>query len=213
VAARVNDYLNGYIHNLKPLDKPSWLDTALDIYIPIVFNGKLIRDARTRSFENQNMRLELMPSFEDELVLDIGCNTGFITYHIAKTAKRVIGIDNNESTLYIPKSILNNPHNEIRNIEFHNTPLEWVATRPWARKYFDTVVYLSVMGIDKIEKIMPRLALMAKHRVILEPTNKEKRTPEQVRDYCNKVLGQYGRVEFLGNTDYQGRGMFAVYLR
>ena len=213
VSDRVNDYINGYEKANNPLVDPNWLDTTLDIYIPIVFNGKLIRDAHVRSLEKQNTRLQLFPSFEGELVLDIGCNTGFITYHIAKTAKRVIGIDNNETTLYIPKRILNNPHNEIRNVEFHNAYLEWVATRQWARKYFDSVVHLSILDIDRIERLMPQLTLMAKHRVILEPTNYKSQTPEQILDHCSQVLGKYGRVEFLGNTDYQGRSMFAVYLR
>ncbi len=211
VAARVNDYINGYLQNLKTTDNPSWLDTVLDIYIPIIFNGKLIRDARYRSFDKQKTRLQLLPSFKDELVLDIGCNTGFITYHIARTAKRVVGIDNNETTLYIPKYILNNPLNEIRNVEFHHAPLEWLASRSWAKKYFDSVIHLSILDMDRIERLMPRLTFLARRRVIIEPTNYKKRTPEQILDDA-KVLEKYGRVELLGHTDYQGRGMFAVYL-
>ncbi len=89
--------------------------------------------------------------------------------------------------------------------------MAWLV-RVWARKYFDSIVYLSILDIDRIERLMPQLSLIARNRVILEPTNYKGRNQKQIVDDCSKVLGKYGRVEFLGYTDYQGRGMFAVYL-
>ena len=80
--------------------------------MPVVYNDTLIQDISQRTYKNQQKRLNLLPSFKGQSVLDIECNTGFLTYRIAKEADYCYGIDINPATLVIPGEKSPDPGNK-----------------------------------------------------------------------------------------------------
>jgi ubiquinone/menaquinone biosynthesis C-methylase UbiE len=57
-----------------------------------------------RQEEQDYMESELLKAFTNRRVLDIGSGTGYWTQRISRTAKRIVGIDINESVLEIARS-------------------------------------------------------------------------------------------------------------
>jgi SAM-dependent methyltransferase len=186
----------------------SFLDTNLDLYMPVMYNDIILFEPR-RNAEAQKIRMNLLPSFKNETVLDIGCNTGFLTYSLAKTAEFVFGIDHNSATIKIPKDILSYKNN-INNVAFHETTIWYIYK--YIREPVDNLLVLSIYHINQIPAIIPLISQYCKKHLYIEPTNHGNNTKEFIKDNHSKVLSHYGKVELLGYTDYQNRGLFQITL-
>ncbi|MBN2441754.1 MAG: methyltransferase domain-containing protein [Spirochaetales bacterium] len=183
----------------------TFLDDKLDIYMPVVYKDVLLYETR-RSLAAQHVRINLLPSFEGETLLDIGCNAGYLTYYLAQTAAFCYGVDNNPSTIVIPRDILS--YKNRTNVEFHECPfwlLYKVLTKP-----VDNILFLSIFNSTEINDIFPVLKSYCRKNIYIEPTNYEGLKGEYLVEKNMQLFKKYGEVTFLGITDYQGRGLFRI---
>ena len=88
---------------------------------------------------------------ENDLVLDIGCGNGALTYDVARKAKRVVGIDSNERSIEIARSRFAG-----ENIEF----ISGDALTSLPDKKFDVVILSNVL--EHIERRIEFLASLQK---------------------------------------------------
>ena len=99
--------------------------------------------------------------FEDKIVIDVGCNSGYFTYDISKYSKKVIGVENNPdyyNQTYITSKYIKRSHSFL-NMDiatFINQEYEYNAVFACRILY-----HLSNKDIDLIKKIMlPRCKIV-----------------------------------------------------
>ena len=181
-------------------------ENSCNIYIPVVVNGELIHDGNRRKLENQHIRLNLFPDMTGESILDVGFNSGYILFQLKKKyGGECTGIDNDKNMFWIAQKI-----KEIEKLDvnlylsdFNNIDLNI------ARKY-DNVLYLGLTLYVGILKILPKLLMLAKKRVIIEPANHEGKSKEEIKKYVKDLCNLEYKAKLLGFTDYQHRGLIQI---
>jgi SAM-dependent methyltransferase len=185
----------------------------VNVYIPIYANDELIWDAEKRKHENQHLRLNHI-NVEGKNVLDLGCNTGYISFQLADKAKSIVGIDKDPKVLEICNLI--KEIDQIDNVEFlefnkwnlekDNNLLENHKNYP-----FDVALNLSNFHIEETVRELKLWGHIAKVWYI-EPTNHQTHFTEQEETIrqAKEEFSQFGEVEFLTYTDYQDRGLFKL---
>ena len=178
----------------------------LNFQDPIVFKNIILADGK-RSFKDQEKRLALLPSFENEIVLDVECDTGFITREIAKTARYCIGTSQDGGIVTIPKYILNK-NNIITNVEFHElSNINWLQRNN--NKGADTLLLLHTQNVFKIFKTLPRFMDLCNKRIILETVIDPESKKNNIKKITNN-LNNFGETSFLGYTGYEDKGLFQI---
>lgn len=126
---------------------------------------------------------------EGDVVLDIGCGNGALTFDLAKKSKKVIGIDFNKRNIEIAKE------------KYYVSNTEYIigdATNHNFREKFDTVVLSNVLEhienriefLNKIKKLAPKILI---------------RVPMQNRDWITlykKEIGIEWRLDETHFTEY-----------
>lgn len=186
----------------------------LNIYIPIYAGGELIWDAQHRKHENQHIRLDKI-NVENKTVLDIGCNTGYISFRLANQAKHIIGIDKDPDILEVCNLI--KEIDQVTNVDFieidkykvFDSPVNILSQNP--NYPFDVALNLSNFDIDITVRELKYWGNAAKVWYI-EPTNHPDhfKDKDEFKKYGIEQFSQFGEVEFLTYTDYQHRGMFKL---
>ena len=198
---------------LGELSKHSDLKQRVNVYIPIYANDELIWDAEKRKHENQHLRLNHI-NVEGKNVLDLGCNTGYISFQLASKAKSIVGIDKDPQVLEICNLI--KEIDQIDNVEFIETN-KWDLTQEnnpviTHKNYpFDVALNLSNFHIEETVRELELWGHVAKVWYI-EPTNHQTHFTEQEETIrqAKEEFSQFGEVEFLTYTDYQDRGLFKL---
>ncbi|MBN2441755.1 MAG: hypothetical protein JXJ04_10420 [Spirochaetales bacterium] len=178
----------------------------LDFRDPVVYNNEILAEGE-RSLKNQQKRLSLLPSFKDEIVLDIECDTGFLCYEIAKTANYCIGVSTKGSKVIIPKYILAKDNN-ISNVEFHDLyNIGWI--RKNNNRCADTILCFYMKNISEVSKIFLKLWDLCSKRILVEPVidnNSKNNNVESIIAF----LDNFGETTFLGYSEYENRGLFQI---
>jgi len=125
----------------------------------------------------------------NDVVLDIGCGNGFVSYDISKKAKTVIGVDMNKKN--IGKAKVDFANNNISYINADATTYDF-------REKFDVIVLSNVLEhiedrisfLEKIKKLAPKILI---------------RVPMIDRDWLTlykKELGMEWRLDSTHFTEY-----------
>lgn len=183
----------------------------VDIYIPVYAGGEVIYDGNKRLYKNQQSRLQYL-DIKGKSVLDMGCNTGFISNYCALNgATSVVAVDLKQNLIdvcnYIKKI------DNISNIDFV-CGLKEDLEKDYSQKYnfpFDIGLNLSNHNIKITVRNLKKYGHLAKVWY-LEPTNHEDHFlfKEETKKQGIEAFSQFGDVEFLTYTDYQDRGLFKL---
>jgi SAM-dependent methyltransferase len=180
--------------------------TKVNLYLPIVIKEKLICEG-IRKLENQHIRFNLLPNMENESILDIGCNTGYILFQLhKKNAGTCAGIDSDKETLQIPKWIVK--FEKLKKINFYN--INFNSIDPSVFQKFDNVLFFSLTDYDGVLEELPKLLKIAYKRVIIEPANHSNKSKEEFKEWVNKLCDLGYKAKLLGFTDYQHRGLVQI---
>ena len=76
-----------------------------------------------RQEEQDLMETELKKAFTGKTLIDIGCGTGYWTQRVSETAKKIVGIDINETVLDIAKSKTYGCPSEFKIMDGYNITL------------------------------------------------------------------------------------------
>jgi len=186
----------------------------VNIYSPICLNGELICDTEKRKHENQHIRLNHI-NVEGKTVLDIGCNTGYISFQLANKAKHIVGMDKDPKVLEICNIIkeLDQVNNtefiEINKWDVFDSPNNLISQHPNCP--FDVALNLSNFDIDVTVQELELWGKIATTWYI-EPTNHPDhfKGKDEFKQYGIEQFSKFGEVEFLTYTDYQDRGLFRL---
>lgn len=181
-------------------------------YSPIKYKGQLIFERlriEKRQFEFRIKKI--LPFIENKSVLDLGTNSGYILFEILKLSnpKYCLGLDINEEILKLPRKQAE--LEGYKNIDFLSS--NFLTDENFEKlDSFDVVLYLSMHNIAQktFEKAVDKAWEKTKEILIIEPTNKQKLNEEQIIKIYTKFFEKYGKVSYLGSTDFENRGLFAI---
>jgi SAM-dependent methyltransferase len=182
----------------------------VDVYVPVYADGEVICNRGARKHENQEVRLKHL-DVNGKTVIDLGCNTGYISTHCARNgATKVVGIDLRQDLIDICNYIkeiegLNNTHFEVADKYLYTEALT---------ETFDIGLHMSNFGYERTIDDLNKYSHIAKVWYV-EPTNhphwEEGQWDEaRIRQWGQEKLSKFGQVEFLTLTDYQDRGFFRL---
>lgn len=228
------EYLQRY---LKLVELKELVYNSEHCYLPVVVNGKLIRDGKRRFAENQHMRLDYF-DVEGKTVVDFGSNTGYLTIEcLKKGASYCLGIES-PNNRFTKIARLTAEASGLENIDFikndiavpkntFNYGFRGDIPKHISNKLpFDVGLLLSPFSVNFIEDgieygelsyqdCISQLSLIVHYAKVwyVEPTLAIRNRPsekETVRDWGLQFLNKFGEVEFLGYTDYQNRPLFKI---
>lgn len=131
-------------------NKKYWEDIASE-YAKIISE---VGDPRHEQVVNPAV-FELLGNLNDKVVLDAGCGNGYLSRRIAKTAKKVIGVDLTEELIKQAK----NQHNP-QNVEFMLGNLE---NLPFDNEVFEVVLTnLVLIDVENLNLVVSELARVLK---------------------------------------------------
>lgn len=179
-------------------------------YTPVYVCDELYGVSR-RIFSDQHKRLNLFPkNFNQESILDVGCNSGFFTLYLKKyhNAGFCLGIDVNDKLKEIWDRTIE--LEELTNLEY-----SIIDDEKEIQKNFDNILILSLSDINggmgrPLDYYIDRYILLAKKSIYIEPTNHEGYKKNQIISKYQKYLAKWGKPNFLGHTDYQDRPLFRL---
>lgn len=186
----------------------------VDVYIPVYAGGEVLYDGNRRKHENQHIRLKHL-NVDGKSVLDMGCNTGYISNYCAQNgATQVVGVDLKQNLIDVCNYI--KEIDNISNVEFICEEKRYVEQN-WKDKFsfpFDIGLNMSNHGIDTTVRNLKQYGHLAK-MWYLEPTNHpdEFLSKEDTVKQATETFSQFGDVEFLTYTDYQDRGLFKLVIK
>jgi SAM-dependent methyltransferase len=205
-----------------------------NVYSPVKLGDTTLYESTKRSVEKQKIRLSLFPDdFSGESILEIGTNTGYVLLELKRNNNPgyCLGIEQHEAILRIPSKIA---HLEgLQNIEFKSVDMFSEDIDKSVPDTFDNVLFLSVTGPNQDEFfsndnkgwdltnfrhyddfLRVCIKKSCKH-IYIEPTPYG--TPSNKYVDCNyeylKNFDSIHKVEYLGQTDLQNRGIFRVTVR
>jgi trans-aconitate methyltransferase len=182
-------------------------------YTPIVIDGEVFHEARSRKHENQ-FRFDYI-DVKDKTVCDLGCNNGYSSFLFAERgAKKVLAIERDldiGEILELVADIKNLP-----NVETYIGMYQEYFTKN-KNEVFDVAVFTSEQDYNGVLIILSCLIGEQTYSInaktwYIEPTNHpdHKLSKEEIKEWGERELGKYGDVEFLTFTDYQNRGLFRL---
>jgi SAM-dependent methyltransferase len=177
-----------------------------NIYNPVVINDILIIDGNRRKYYSQHIRLDLLPSFKDQTVLDLGCNVGYLLFQIKKNgANECLGVDRNKFHIKIANFIVE--YEKLKGINFVCNDFN----RLQFNKIWDNVLFLSVSNYNELLGNIKKVLSFGK-RIFIEPTNHKDhyKNKEQIIYEFIPKLRDFGHVKLLGFTDYQNRALIQI---
>lgn len=186
----------------------------VDVYIPVYAGGEVLYDGNRREHQNQHQRLQFL-NIKDKSVLDLGCNTGYISNYCAQNgAAQVVGVDLYQNLIDVCNYI--KEIDNIPNVEFVCGRKESFEEN-WGNKFifpFDIGLNMSNHCIEHTTKSLKKYAHLAKIWYI-EPTNHPDKflSKEETKKQGIESFSQFGDVEFLTYTDYQDRGLFKLVIK
>jgi SAM-dependent methyltransferase len=182
----------------------------VDVYVPVYANGEVISNRGARKHENQHTRLQYL-DVVGRSVIDLGCNTGYITAYCARNgASKAVGIDIEPNLINIC--------NYVKEVEgLHNLSFEVANKYEYTQNLdetFDIGLHMSNFGYERTIDDLNNYGHVAKVWYV-EPTNhphwEEGEWDEaRIRRWGQEELSKFGHVEFLTLTDYQNRGFFRL---
>lgn len=186
----------------------------VDVYIPVYAGGEVLYDGNRRKHQNQHIRLQYL-DVKDKTVLDMGCNTGYISNYCAHNgATQVVGVDLKQNLIDVCNYI--KEIDNISNVEFICEEKRYVEQN-WGDKFsfpFDIGLNMSNHGIDTTVRNLKQYGHLAK-TWYLEPTNHpdEFLSKEDTVKQAIEAFSEFGDIEFLTYTDYQDRGLFKLIIK
>lgn len=186
----------------------------VDVYIPVYAGGEVLYDGNRRKHKNQHIRLQHL-DVKGKSVLDMGCNTGYISNYCAQNgATQVIGVDLKQNLIDVCNYI--KEIDNISNVEFI-CELKNSVEENWKDKFtfpFDIGLNMSNHNIDVTIRDLKKYGHLAKTWYI-EPTNHpdEFLSKEDTVKQATEAFSQFGDVKFLTYTDYQDRGLFKLIIK
>lgn len=103
---------------------------------------------------------KLLGDLSGKVVLDAGCGNGYLSRRMAKTAKKVIGIDFTKKLIEAAKQEIN-----PQNVEFIEGNLEHL---PFQSDSFDTVLCnMVLMDVERIDKVIGELGRVLKQNGVI----------------------------------------------
>lgn len=185
-------------------------DPRVDVYIPVYAGGEVIYDGGRRYHANQSLRLNHL-EVTNKSVLDMGCNTGYISNYCAVNgASKVVGIDLKQNLIDVCNYV--KEIDNISNVEFICIPKQELEENyPNLGYPFDIGLNMSNHQISITARDLRRYKHLAKVWYI-EPTNHdvERFSKEETKKQGIEAFSEFGEVEFLTYTDYQDRGLFKL---
>jgi SAM-dependent methyltransferase len=182
-------------------------------YTPIVIDGEVFHEARSRKHENQ-FRFDYI-DVKDKTVCDLGCNNGYSSFLFAERgAKRVIGIEKDPIIAKVAKLVADVKN--LPNVEILQGKYQDYFTKN-KNEVFDVAVFTSEQDYNGVLIILSCLIGEQTYSInaktwYIEPTNHpdHKLSKDEIKEWGERELGKYGDVEFLTFTDYQNRGLFRL---
>tara|TARA_R110000803_G_scaffold164669_1_gene228331 strand:+ start:882 stop:1517 length:636 start_codon:yes stop_codon:yes gene_type:complete len=204
-----------YFNSLNP-NHPTPSE-RIDIYIPVVVEGKVLFDGNKRKHDVQGDRIQHI-DINNKSVIDVGCNTGYISFRLAERgASNVLAIDVKDDLIKLGNTI--KEIDGVTNIDFLKMDKgELVKPDCEVRNNpnfpFDIGLLMSNWHYDLCIQELNQYRGYATVWYI-EPTNHEPhyKTKEEIIDWGTHELSKLGDVEFLTFTDYQHRGMFKLTIK
>jgi len=206
------------------------------IYLPVKAGGKIIREGNRRNSSSQHIRLDHF-DVKDKSVIDFGCNVGYITLECKrKGASYCLGVESGGKEDFMKIANLCKEIDNLQNVDFvlngirakESLNYGWDGEIPSNVKEklpFDVGLLLSPFsitpkfgGLLSYQDCIPQLRLIKDYAKVwyIEPTlsipkeNMKAMNKEAIRDWGLENLKEFGKVEFLGFTDYQNRSIFKV---
>lgn len=229
--------IEDFKHYLKQIDQEMKKHIKLpfyNLYSPIKLGDTIIYETKRRPVERQKIRLNLFPNdFSGESILEIGTNTGYILLELKRNNNPgyCLGIEQHEAILRIPSKITQ--LEGLQNIEFKSVDIFSEDIDKIVPDTFDNILFLSVTGPNQDEcfakeetawdltnfksydDFLRFCIKKSRKHIYIEPTHWGTPPGEYVEynyTYFKKFDSIY-EVEYLGQTDYQPRGIFRVTVR
>tara|TARA_R110001632_G_scaffold77840_2_gene175147 strand:+ start:54 stop:692 length:639 start_codon:yes stop_codon:yes gene_type:complete len=186
----------------------------IDIYIPVMAEGEVLFDGGKRKHATQNDRIKHIDAL-DKTVIDVGCNTGYISFRLAENgAKNILALDLKENLIELCNKV--KEIDNVTNIDFLELDKGLLQSNTCEIRNnpnfpFNIGLLMSNWHYDLCIEELQQYRDYATVWYV-EPTNHEPhyRTKEEIMDWGMNELSQFGDVEFLLYTDYQHRGMFKL---
>lgn len=145
---------------MRPVKK-DYEDIALEWDKIAVLRNNQIGSGLDISFLNVLLPciLNLSNSSDFRYVLDAGCGTGYVTYQIAKKAKKVVGVDISKENITIAKEKCS----VFVNTTFINSSIEDFAKNYKHNCFSLCVANMTLMNVTSLEKVVGGIADLLKH--------------------------------------------------
>jgi len=186
----------------------------IDVYVPVMVEGKVLIDGGRRKHENQNDRISHIDAV-GKTVFEVGGNTGYIAFRLAEQgAKHILSIDLKSDLIELGNKI--KEVDNVTNVDFLQFDKGYLEQpdceiRNHSNFKFDVGLLMSNWHAPLCIHELKQYGDYAKVWYV-EPTNHDPhyQTKDEILAWGQNELSQFGEVEFLTYTDYQHRGMFKL---
>lgn len=186
-----------------------------DLYSPIEYNGNIIFENKRKYKDQFVKRLNYFPDdFNEESVLDVGTNTGFILLQLKKqhNAGHCVGVELNPWLTRVAEELVS--LNDLKDIEFY--PLNFMTDAIPNNTVFDNTLLLSMGSPSEniynfgYDRCLDKIKTITRKHIYVEPTNYEHTLAPNLIRFYDEYFKTWGTPECLGTTDYQDRVLYRI---